>query len=92
MEVDALLDRLARLGIRVFVADGRLKLRGPKAVMTEALVQEVFRHRERLVQRLCPRLFRLDYSRDAPAAGRPGWTVTVCGRCGRFIGYRPSAN
>ena len=47
---------------------------------------------ESLARRSCPHLFRLDYWRDAPAAGRPGWTRTVCKRCGRFLGYRPSAN
>ena len=92
MEIDALLDHLAKLGVRVFVMDGRLKLRGPKAVLTEALVQEVSRHRQKLARRLCPHLFRLDYWRDAPAPGRPGWIITVCKHCGRFLGYRPSAN
>lgn len=71
-----------------------LRFRASTGVLTEELRSEIAHHREEIIRSLqsssderCRRCDIRDWTDEPPADGR---IRTHCGRCGRFIGYRPA--
>jgi len=99
MSVEVLLDKLAEQDVRLYLDDAGLRFRAPAGAMTDRLRREISDHRAEIVRRLrtpaepdaspqpcvtCDRRYWI----DKPV--RDGRIRTTCGRCGRFIGYRPA--
>lgn len=100
MTVTDLLHELGALGIELFLDDKDLRFRGPKGALTDELRRQIANRREGLIRQLresahpelsetgqrCRRCVRREWVDAQPVDGR---IRTHCGRCGRFIGYRP---
>lgn len=100
MTIDQLMVKLEFRGVSLFLKDNLLRYRAPSGALTAELRQHVSDHRQEIVAQLKrqtttkPRPFLkkcshfdMIYWVDQPPIG--GGIRTHCGRCGRFIGYRP---
>lgn len=97
MNVDALLGALADCKVELYLDGDRLRFRAPEGALTPKLRNEIAAHRPAIIGRLlraattvaADRCAICDWRnwRDAPP--RDGRIRTTCGKCGRFIGYRP---
>jgi len=98
VNIDDLLRCLADRSVELFLADGRLRYRGPEAALTAELRGHIASHRSTIIERLrmaatasggtccCGKCHRQNWVDDPPKDSR---IRTTCGKCGRFIGYRP---
>jgi PHP family Zn ribbon phosphoesterase len=99
VSVHGLLANLAKKRITLFLEGERLRYRAPEGALTSELRQAITKNRAAIIEGLrvrqlakyssakcetCERRFWVD---DPPREGR---ILTTCGRCGRFIGYRPA--
>ncbi len=99
MIAQALLHQLAERNVELYLDGDRLRFRVPAGALTDDLRLAVAEHRTEIIVLLRPRdavapvrtacvtCDRRDWV-DEPA--REGQIRTVCGRCGRFIGFRPA--
>ena len=100
MTTDQLLADLARRNITLSVDGGRLRYRAPVGVLTPQMRKAIAARRDAIFEllrrkdqepavswggkcRLCDRRSWID---QPPIGGK---IRTICGKCGRFIGYRP---
>jgi hypothetical protein len=100
VSLDELLNRLDLRAIRLNVDGERLCFRAPKGALSAELREAVIDHRSAIIERLrrgvlfpamgrqCATCDRRQWVDESPKDGR---IRTVCGICGRFIGYRPAA-
>lgn len=101
MTVDEIFSAVEGAGIRLWLEGGRLRYRAPPGAMTEQVRSAITAHRSEIIARLrfghrlslpepsrCSVCDRRDWH-DAPS--QEGWIRTTCGRCGTFIGYRPTS-
>jgi hypothetical protein len=99
MTADQLLEQLAGSKVRLFLDGPRLRFRAPPDALTSELRAAISSHRCEIVERLaldgrppdakalpCMKCDHRDWVDDLPNDGR---IRTTCGRCGRFVGYRP---
>jgi hypothetical protein len=94
MTIPELQTALMGRNIALFLEGESLRYRSPAGAMTAELRSEITSHREALVRGLksspvgrCRRCEMRDWVDEQPKDGR---IRTHCGRCGRFIGYRPA--
>lgn len=99
MTVDQLLADLTGGRVTLFLDGDRLRFRAPEGALTPELRELIAEHRAAIIKRLrrgangamarpsgcviCDRQYWVD---DPPQNGR---ICTICGKCGRFIGFRP---
>jgi hypothetical protein len=98
LNIEQLLVELAERQVTLFVKEDRLRFRAPQGALTAELRAAVAEHREGILDRLRPNRSsslpprclvcrRRDWVDQPP---KDGLIRTTCGRCGRFIGYRPA--
>ncbi|MFN0018639.1 MAG: hypothetical protein ACKVP0_10290 [Pirellulaceae bacterium] len=98
MKIDALLQQLKSLGVNLHVDGGRLLFRAPHGAVTPDIRTAVAANRTNIIQRLqaaapagarplCAFCDRRNWVDEPPKDGR---IRTTCGKCTRFIGYRPA--
>lgn len=80
--------------IVLYLEGESLRFRAPAGALTEELRFEISAHRQAILRSLqpspnerCRRCDMRDWVDEPPQDGR---IRTHCGRCGRFIGYRPA--
>ena len=100
MTTDQLLDALTEHKVTLFFKEGSLRYRAPSGALTQDLRETIACHRSALIERLrqeqkgerigavrkCVVCKPKDWIDESP---RINLIRTVCGKCGRFIGYRP---
>jgi hypothetical protein len=99
MTTDQLLNQLAGSNVRLFLEGPRLRFRAPPQALTAELRTAISVHRNEIIKQLalkgpsteatrlpCTKCDHLDWVDDPPVDGR---IRTTCGKCGRFIGFRP---
>lgn len=98
MSIDDLLRCLADRSVELYSADNRLRYRAPEGALTAELRGHIAAHRLAIIKHLrgsatgsarprcCGKCDRQNWV-DGPA--EEGRVRTTCGKCGRFIGYRP---
>lgn len=99
MTIEELLATLGSRGIELFLEGDRLCFRAPKGTLTAELKQHIAVRRGEILGRLRNREAPRPNMRDATCRcntnewgdepPKDGRVRTHCGRCGRFIGYRP---
>jgi hypothetical protein len=100
MTLDQLLADLADKQIVLFMDGERLRYRAPAGSLTDDLRATINKNRTAIIKRLienvqlapslpakCITCDRKHWTDKPPKNGR---IQTVCGKCGRFIGYRPA--
>ena len=100
MTTDQLLADLEQRKIKLSVDGGRLRYQAPVGVLTPQLREAIAARRDAILDRLrrkhqepavswggkCPLCDRRSWIDQPPIGGR---IRTICGKRGRFIGYRP---
>jgi hypothetical protein len=95
--VENLLRTLADRAVELYLDGDRLRFRAPAGALTPELREEIAAHRPTIIERLqkastnvavsrCRICYSRNWRDDPPKDGR---IRTMCGKCGRFIGYRP---
>lgn len=79
--------------VELHLDNDSIRFRAPSGALTEELRTQIAAHRETIIRSLqspsgewCHRCDMQDWVDEQPQNGR---IRTHCGRCGRFIGYRP---
>ena len=100
MTTDQLLADLEQRKIKLSVDGGRRQYRAPVGALTPQMRANLAAHRDAILDRLrrrhqgpvvswghrCRLCDRRSWIDQPPIGGR---IRTICGKCGRFIGYRP---
>ncbi len=92
-----LLHILADCAVELYLDGDQLRFRAPAGALTPELRNEIAAHRPTIIEHLrkgtnttatasCGRCDWRNWRDDPPEDGR---IRTTCGKCGRFIGYRP---
>lgn len=98
MNVNELLAKLPRRHIALSLDGERLRYRAPVGTLTAHLRAAIAHHREEIIDRFRrgqppdngrSRCMVCDRRHWVDAPPKDGRIRTTCGRCGRFIGYRP---
>ena len=99
MTVEELTATLSSRGVTLFLDGDALRFRAPQGALTTDLKQHIADLRDEIVSRLRNRGIPCPNARDATCRcdtnewgdepPQDGRIRTHCGRCGRFIGYRP---
>jgi len=97
--VEDLLRTLADRAVELYLDGDRLRFRAPEGALTPELRDEIAAPRPAIIEHLrtgtnatttarCGRCDWRNWRDDPPKDGR---IRTTCGKCGRFIGFRPVA-
>lgn len=98
MSTDDLFCCLVDRGVQLYLDGDRLRFKAPVGAMTSSLRDEITTQRITIIERLksrplvrgvpqrCTYCDWRDWVDEPPKDGR---IRTTCGKCGRFIGYRP---
>lgn len=99
MNTDDLLCRLSDRSVELYLDGDVLRFRAPQGALTPEFRGAIAAHRPAIIERLrraemphgtgkpCMTCERRNWRDGPPQEGR---TRTTCGKCGRFIGYRPA--
>jgi len=98
--IDQLLVALAKRKVTLFLKEDSLRYRAPAGALTAELREAIGGHRPTLIDRLRHEQYggQPDGPRECVSCDRTNWVDepakegrirTTCGKCGRFIGYRP---
>jgi hypothetical protein len=95
VRIDDLLRCLADRAVELYLDNDRLRYRAPEGSLTAKLRGDIAAHRLAIIERLrtaaagprqCGNCDRQNWVDNPP---EDGCVRTTCGKCGRFIGYRP---
>jgi len=99
MSAKSLLTTLAAHGIDLHLAEGVLRFRAPKGVLTADLKEQIVERRAEIISQLRPptdlgaesqgAACRCDMAHWVDQPPQNARIRTQCGNCGKFIGYRP---
>jgi hypothetical protein len=99
MTAKSLISTLAAYGIDLHLEDGVLRFRAPKGVFTAELKEQIVARRTEIISQLRPGGGSGVKSQDAACRCDMAFWIdeppqdarirTHCGKCGKFIGYRP---
>lgn len=98
MTLDELIRTLADRDVELYLVGDRLRYRAPEGALTLELRSEIGTQRATIIEHLRTaqeaatdgkRCTRCDWRNWVDAAPKGGRIRTTCGKCGRFIGYRP---
>lgn len=95
MSVDELFAYLADRGVQLYVDGGRLRFKAPVGALTKPLRDGITTHRTSIIERIKSgasvpkRCNYCDWRNWLDERPRDGRIRTTCGKCGKFIGYRP---
>ncbi len=97
MSMEEVFSQLQASHVHLWMEGEQLKYRAPAGAMTEELRALIAVYRDKIIEQLRQgqndrsRCTACDYRQwiDAPSIEN-GLIRTECGRCGRFIGYRPA--
>jgi hypothetical protein len=97
--VDDLLRTLAERAVTLYLDGEHLRFHAPTGALTPVLRDGIAMHRPAIIKHLrmaakttagsrrCENCDRRNWRDELPKDGR---IRTTCGKCGRFIGYRPA--
>lgn len=100
MSVNQLLSDVAAAGVTLYLDGDQLRFRARPGALTTDLRTGITRFRGEIVQKLRPQVegrgatARCSYCDPKEWIDEPpcdGQIRTTCGKCGRFVGYRPVA-
>ncbi|MGE0770036.1 MAG: hypothetical protein AB7L90_26670 [Hyphomicrobiaceae bacterium] len=95
MSVDQLFACLADRGVQLYLDGDRLRFKAPVGALTKPLRDGITTHRTTIIERIksgvsvpkrCSYCDWRSWNDEPPKDGR---IRTTCGKCGKFIGYRP---
>lgn len=95
MSVDELFACLADRGVQLYLDAGRLRFKAPVGALTKPLRDGITTYRTTIIERIesgasvpkrCSYCDWRNWIDEPPKYGR---IRTTCGKCGKFIGYRP---
>jgi hypothetical protein len=98
VSIDDLLGCLADRGVQLYLDGDRLRFKAPVGALTSSLRDDIATYRITIIERLqagvtipgvtrrCTYCDWRDWMDEPPKDGR---IRTTCGKCGRFIGFRP---
>ena len=98
MTAGQLISALSERGVAIRVVDDRLRYRALAGALTPDLRAAIATNRNEVIQQLLGLAAAAVRERCCGSCDRQGWIDeppeegrirTVCGRCGKFIGYRP---
>jgi len=99
MTLDQLFNSLTRSKVTLFLDGERLRYRAPEGGLTPELRAVIAENRPQIIERLCrgenratprpPKCVACDRQYWVDEPPKNGRIRTTCGKCGRFIGYRP---
>jgi hypothetical protein len=94
-----LMNELSRRGVVLYLDGDRLRFRAPVGALVTELRAAIAEQRLAIIDRLRPtpaaagshnaKCARCDHRNWVDAPPVAGQIRTTCGKCGRFIGYRP---
>jgi hypothetical protein len=98
VNIDDLLRCIADCGVQLYLDGDRLRYKAPEGALTLAQREDIATHRIAIIERLkadatapgVPRqCTNCDWRDWVDGPPRDSRIRTTCGKCGRFIGYRP---
>jgi len=98
VSIHDLLRCLADRSVELYVDDNRLCYRAPEGALTAEIRGHIAAHRLTIIERLRTTTTAAARPRQCGNCDRQNWVDgpaedgrvrTACGKCGRFIGYRP---
>jgi len=99
MTLDQFLTDLAGRQVTLFLDGNRLRYRAPEGALTPQMQETITEHRTEIIELLRngarvaatrpPGCGTCDQQYWVDAPPRNGRIRTTCGKCGRFIGFRP---
>lgn len=98
MSVDQLLSDVAAAGVTLYLDGDQLRFRARPGALTTDLRTDIARFRGEIVQKLRPPVDRAGTTARCSYCDPKAWIDepphegrirTTCGKCGKFIGYRP---
>lgn len=99
MNIADFLQNLADRKVELFLVEGRLCYRAPEGALTTELRGGIAAHRAAIIEHLqrgdppfraSGRCKPCDPAHWLDSPPKDGRIRTTCGKCGRFIGYRPA--
>ncbi len=95
MSIDELFACLADRGVQLYLDGERLRFKAPVGALTRPLRDGITTHRTTIIERIKSgvsvpkRCSYCDWRNWIDEPPKDGRIRTTCGKCGKFIGYRP---
>jgi hypothetical protein len=90
LNAEQLLADLAQKQILIYMDGDRLRYRAPQGALSAEMRAAIGAHRAAIVEHLREKCVVCDRQNWVDEPAKQGKIRTVCGKCGRFVGYRPA--